>query len=122
MTLAENEIDLVRLVNFYCEQLHVGLLATLTMKGQHLTGANQEQVCMRALFGQFRTVERDKDFTIYGCAIPERLSNHVPARTINTGSPLWRTTVSVTLPSTQRRTPERPWVHIAIRLSGVSRP
>jgi hypothetical protein len=35
---------------------------------------------------------------------------------------VWRTTVSVTLPNTQRFTPERPWEHIAMKLSGVFRP
>ena len=44
------------------------------------------------------------------------------ARAIRTGSPEWRTTVSVTLPNAQRLTPEQPWVvHMAIRLSGVWR-
>ena len=37
------------------------------------------------------------------------------------GQPEWRTTVSVTLPNTQRFTPECPWVHMAIKLSGVLR-
>src|SRR5581483_4405779 len=41
------------------------------------------------------------------------------ARTIKTGEWEWRTTVSVTLPNTQRLTPERPWVHMATRLLGV---
>jgi hypothetical protein len=41
------------------------------------------------------------------------------ARTTSTGSPEWRTTRLVTLPSTNRPIPERPWVHMAIRLSGV---
>ena len=36
----------------------------------------------------------------------------------NTGSLAWRTTLSVTLPSTQRLTPERPCVHMATSPSG----
>jgi hypothetical protein len=44
------------------------------------------------------------------------------ARMINTGSPECCTTLSVTLPNTQRLIPERPWVHMAIKLSGVWRP
>jgi len=39
-----------------------------------------------------------------------------------TGFSEWRTTVSVTLPNTQRFTPDRPWLHIAIRLSGFHGP
>jgi hypothetical protein len=41
---------------------------------------------------------------------------------MRTGSPECCTTLSVTLPKTQRLTPERPWVHIAIKLSGGGRP
>jgi hypothetical protein len=43
------------------------------------------------------------------------------ARIMSTGSPEWRTTLSVTLPKIQRVTPDRPWVHIAAKLSGVLR-
>src|SRR5918994_4825237 len=46
-------------------------------------------------------------------------SNQLPARRTKTGLLEWRTTVSVTLPNTQRFTPERPWEHMTIRLSGV---
>jgi len=39
---------------------------------------------------------------------PKRAAGQPAARNTSTGSPEWRTTVSVTLPSTQRLIPERP--------------
>ena len=44
-------------------------------------------------------------------------AGHQLARTSSTGVPEWRTTVSATLPSIHRLAPERPCVHIAIRVS-----
>jgi len=38
----------------------------------------------------------------------------------NTGRSEWRTTLSVTLPNTHRLMPERPWVHMAIKLPGFA--
>lgn len=54
-------------------------------------------------------------------ALPAILGMPQAARMISTGSPEWRTTLSVTLPNTQRLTPERPWVHMAMKLSSVLR-
>src|SRR5262249_12027086 len=46
---------------------------------------------------------------------------HQAARRTKIGPSECRTTVSVTLPNIQRLTPERPCVHMAIRLSGDCR-
>src|SRR3990172_9011483 len=78
------------------------------------------------LLRQFRTVQRHDDLRIHAVRPPTRAAplpiRRHPGRTIRTGSSVWRTTVSVTLPNTQRFTPERPWEHIAMKLSGVLRP
>jgi hypothetical protein len=54
-------------------------------------------------------------------AEPHRNHAVAPPRITSTGSPEWRTTFSVTLPSTQRFTPDLPCVHIVISALGVLR-
>lgn len=54
-------------------------------------------------------------------AEPHRSHAVAPPRITSTGSPEWRTTFSVTLPSTQRFTPDLPCVHIVISALGVLR-
>src|SRR5437660_4257789 len=54
-------------------------------------------------------------------AEPQRNHSVALPRITSTGSPEWRTTFSVTLPSTQRFTPDLPCVHIVISASGLLR-
>jgi hypothetical protein len=54
-------------------------------------------------------------------AEPQRNHAVAPPRITSTGSPEWRTTFSVTLPSTQRFTPDLPCVHIVISALGLFR-
>jgi hypothetical protein len=72
------------------------------------------------LLCEVRTIQWYQDFRMH---LP-RLSSSRPqgARMIKTGSPEWRTTVSVILPNVHPFTPDHPCVHMAIRLSGVLRP